>query len=114
MLHTGLHTIWGKYSLNVELGLSSIDAVLGKSCTEVVHGQRRSCFVLWGMSRARQWKRGWRRQTLAPPGPETVARARPLAAFVRIRACWYASEAMSETNFWAARERRRLLKDMRP
>lgn len=48
---------------------------------------------------------------MAEPGPANgwLVRARPPAAFVRIRACWYASAAMSETNFWAARDRRRFL-----
>lgn len=38
------------------------------------------------------------------------ARARPPAAFDLMRACWYASAAMSETNFCAASARSRFLK----
>lgn len=38
-----------------------------------------------------------------------LTRARPPAAFVRIRACWYASAAISETNFWAASDKSRFL-----
>jgi hypothetical protein len=37
------------------------------------------------------------------------ARARPPVAFVRMRACWYASDAISATNFCAASESRRFL-----
>ena len=49
--------------------------------------------------------------TFAEPGPDNgwVVRARPPAAFVRIRACWYASAAISETNFCAASDTRRFL-----
>ena len=43
--------------------------------------------------------------------PPTGARPRPpAAAFVRIRACWYASAAMSDTNFCAARDNNRFLR----
>ena len=35
-----------RYSLEVELGLSGIDPVLGKCCTQVIHGQCRPRFVL--------------------------------------------------------------------
>ena len=50
-------------------------------------------------------------QTFTEPGPVNgwLTRARPPVAFVRIRACWYASAAMSETNFCAARDNSRFL-----
>ena len=35
-------------NLEIELWLSGIDAVLGKRCTEVIHGQSRPRFVLGG------------------------------------------------------------------
>ncbi len=47
-------------------------------------------------------------RTLITP---TGARPRPPTALVRIRACWNASAAMSDTNFCAANDRRRFLGD---
>lgn len=53
--------------------------------------------------------RGVRCLTRAAAMPGCVARDLPPVAFARIRACWYASAAMSETNFCAARDKRRFL-----
>jgi len=50
------------------------------------------------------------KHTLEAPEPIFIL-ARPPAAFVRIRACWYASAAISDTNFWAARARSRFLRN---
>ena len=55
-----------------------------------------------------QWGKTLTRADAALPG--WFARDRPPAAFARMRACWYASAAMSDTNFCAARDRRRLLR----
>ena len=48
-------------------------------------------------------------RTLAAAGPVCGPRDLLPAAFARMRACWNASAAMSDTNFCAARDRRRFL-----
>lgn len=41
MLYTEMHAMresCDKYNLDVELGFSGVDAILGKCCTQIIHG----------------------------------------------------------------------------
>lgn len=71
MLHRDARRAILGYSLEEELWFSGIDAILGQCGTQIIHGQRRSCLVLWGCQEVVCGIRvgrdePWKRQDLKP------------------------------------------------
>lgn len=90
-----------KRASHIEIWFSSDYSVFKQGIAQVLHSKRRPCFILVRSESGRKKRLILNVLTLddCPKG----ARPRPLAAaFVRIRACWKASAAISETNFCAA------------
>ena len=103
-------------SLHKELGFLRINTILRECGAKIVHCQH-SLGLILSATRAVRGNVSYdiehmhfvKGLTLADDVPAPRPRP-PGAAFVRMRACWYASAAISETNFCAARDSKRFLR----